>query len=122
MRWFRKNVWVGSRLALLALTVQVIFSFSHVHFDRSTTAPSAFALLANSGDGDSGSPAAPATKHDPLCAVCVLIQMAAASVHAVAPVLDVPQRVDRSPPDTSIALQLSASPHDSFSARAPPFA
>ena len=32
MRWFRTNVRFGSRLALLALAVQIALSFVHAHF------------------------------------------------------------------------------------------
>src|SRR5262245_14272603 len=121
MRWFRKNIWVGSRAALLALAVQ-LFCFSHVHLELSSTAPSTFASLADSGPDDNRSPTTPAPKHDPFCVVCVLIQMAGNAVHAAAPVLDDLQRFGWSPPNTSVALQLFASPRGSFSARAPPFA
>src|SRR5262245_30697028 len=110
MHWFRKNIWVGSRAALLALAIQFIFSFAHVHPDFSSTESPAVGVLANSGHDHGGSPAAPSSKHDPFCAVCVLIQMAAATVAAAAPVLDVPQWFDCSLANPTVCLRLFAVP------------
>ena len=39
MKWFRSNVRHGSRLALLALAIQVLLSFGHLHASGAQAAP-----------------------------------------------------------------------------------
>ena len=39
MNWFRSNVRHGSRLALLALAIQVLLSFGHLHASGAQAAP-----------------------------------------------------------------------------------
>jgi hypothetical protein len=39
MKWFRSNVGLGSRLALLALAVQFVLSFGHFHSSIAQAAP-----------------------------------------------------------------------------------
>src|SRR5437667_2470260 len=39
MNWFRSNVRHGSRLALLALAIQIVLSFGHLHTSGAQAAP-----------------------------------------------------------------------------------
>ncbi|MBR0800274.1 DUF2946 family protein [Bradyrhizobium jicamae] len=39
MKWFRANIRQGSRLALLALAIQFVLSFGHVHESHARAAP-----------------------------------------------------------------------------------
>ena len=48
MKWFRSNIRLGSRLALLALAIQFLLSFGHFH-GGSASAASALADAKQSG-------------------------------------------------------------------------
>ena len=39
MKWFRRNIRTGSRLALFALALQFVLSFGHFHFNAAQAAP-----------------------------------------------------------------------------------
>ena len=39
MKWFRRNIKTGSRLALFALALQFVLSFGHFHFNTAQAAP-----------------------------------------------------------------------------------
>ena len=39
MKWFRKHIKTGSRLALFALAIQFALSFGHFHFDPARAGP-----------------------------------------------------------------------------------
>jgi hypothetical protein len=89
MRWFRSNMQFGARLALIALTLQLVLTFGHVHAQVPSTD---LALLSNAvAPGGSGS-------HDPAdrgvadsdCPTCALIQLVGTSTPALAPTLPLP--------------------------------
>src|SRR5438309_504334 len=98
MRWFRSHVRFGARLALFALTVQFVLSFTHVHLDDGPpVAASKLASLtgvapASDNDIDSGAPSKPHPNSlaDDHCAICTLIQMAGASPPPALPQLPLP--------------------------------
>ena len=126
MRWFRSNIRFGSRLALLALTIQIVLSFGHVHFDGLTPA-SAKAMPLAIVDA---SPAAVLSTSSPNhksngsvdfdCPICVLIQMASTSAPSAPPVLPLPAFFSLFRLEVSVEMALAASPHFLFQARAPP--
>jgi hypothetical protein len=127
MRWFRSNIRVGSRLALLALAVQFVLSFSHVHLsDLGLTGAKAAAAVTASGAGAAApdKPATPTQKSDgpidPGCAICGLIQLAATSTPSEAPALLLPARLGHVRLEVPAQLALVATSHYSFQARAPP--
>jgi hypothetical protein len=127
MRWFRSNIRVGSRLALLALAVQFVLSFSHVHLsDLGLTAAKAAAAVTASGAGAAtpDKPATPTQKSDgpvdPGCAICGLIQLAATSTPSEAPALLLPTRLGQSRLDARADFALASSQPIRFRARAPP--
>src|SRR4051794_703024 len=92
MRWFRSRVRSGASLALVALAIQFVVSFAHVHIPGAGTGPvtgsAGWALgapLAGRSTTDTGgAPPAPSKPHlkglagDP-CAICTLIQMSGAT-------------------------------------------
>lgn len=121
MRWFRKNVQLGSRLALLALAIQFVLSFSHVHLDGLARAQAFPAYATAFGDDGRDAPQAPAANHDPFCAVCASIQLAGSLICADAPVLDLPA-LSFVKPETLRARPVAATPCSQFNARAPPLA
>jgi hypothetical protein len=104
---------LGARLGLLALVLQLVLSFGHVH-------PLPSAVAAISAPAGSGEPDLPLAGDD--CAICASIAAFAAA--------DLPRQADLVPP-TSIAQILApvsaarehrAAPIFHFSSRAPPSA
>ena len=96
MRWFRSNIRVGSRLALMALAVQFVLSFSHVHLSELGLGAAKAAATVTAGVAGAATPdkaGAPTQKSDgpsdPGCAICGLIP----DPHAMATdVLSITQR------------------------------
>ena len=120
MRWVRTHIGLGSRLALVALAVQLVLSFAHVHVaDLGRTQAVAASLPAGSGGAPAQKPDGPV---DPGCAVCALIQLAATAAPSAAPALPsvVPPGHDR--PAASDQVVLAAPAQLLFRARAPPAA
>ena len=92
MHWFRSNRYFGARLALIALALQFVLAFGHVHLAlqgqaaadqelSSTSAPS------GGSDTSDRKPNGPAELD---CPVCALIHLSAAATPAVAPILPLP--------------------------------
>src|ERR1700722_301732 len=108
MKWFRSNVQHGSRLALLALAVQLVLSFGHFHglaaqaaqTIQSAAAPTDLSqgLAAPDAAAASDQRQAPAS-HDsdqPYdgCAICAVMAMAGTVLFATPPPLLLPQAVE----------------------------
>jgi hypothetical protein len=92
MRWFRVNRKSGGRLALLALAVQLVLSFGHIH--REDIYGPTHPALANALAAPSNSPQSPAdqpSKHtDDYCAICATISLLSNSFVTAAPQLPLP--------------------------------
>jgi hypothetical protein len=122
MRWFRANTRFGSRLALAALAIQVLLSFSHIEVCDFGASPAKAATLAvgsaPSGPGKNG----PTDKSDrpASCPICALIQLAATATPSVPPALPLPMTPGHIRPEASDQLVLAASAQFPFRARAPP--
>ena len=109
MKWFRKHLKHGSRLALFALAIQFALSFGHFHSFAAQAAPAiATGLtqadldhaksLATGGTAAEASqkqrPAAPDTDHSAdACAICAVISLASNMLFATPPLLQLPQAV-----------------------------
>ena len=129
MRRLRSRMGLGSWSALFALTIQLVLSFGHLHFDgispRFTLAPLALRWAVQPPATLLDVPAAP-TKHKPasladdFCAICSVMRFA--GVPAAAPVLPLPIRGAGILLDVSVGFVLATSPHLLFRARAPPHA
>jgi hypothetical protein len=117
MRWFRRNRRLGSRIALVAIAVQLALSFAHLHLDGIGLTPTA-ALAAAVVDAQ-----LPSDKPDGLpardCPTCALLQMAGASLPAAPPPLPLPT-VLRSYFATFDAFLLTSQHCSACRARAPP--
>jgi hypothetical protein len=120
MRWFRTHIGLGSRLALVALAVQLVLSFAHVHVADPGRAQSVAASL----PAGAGGPAAPKSDGpvDPGCAICGLIQLAATGTPSAAPALPLLAAPGHIRPDAADQPRLAASAQVLFRARAPPAA
>src|SRR5215470_9011362 len=83
MHWFRTNIRLGARLALLALAVQVVLSFGHVHFYGFGLAAAKAAPAVVAQGQNAVVPGKPAPIHksdgssDVDCAICALLQVSA---------------------------------------------
>ncbi len=123
MQWIRKKLSFGSRLALLALAIQLALSFGHVHPDDvRTVSPAA---VANLQTPESGSGKAPTdgdrnhAGHD-FCAICAALSLTSSSVLPTVALLVTPaaHRVDWA--DDDHARRILSAQYFPFQARAPP--
>jgi hypothetical protein len=136
MKWFRKHLKHGSRLALFALAIQFALSFGHFH---AVTAQAASAIatglaqadldFANSlATQDTASkaeqkqrPATPDTDHAAdTCAICAVISLANNVLFATPPLLQLPQAVELLYLTTDAEFAHLNSLHPAFQSRAPP--
>ncbi len=112
MKWFRSNIRYGSRLALLALAMQFVFSFGHFHGltaqaaaatvqSNATQADVSFGTSGTSQADAAAEPAVPPgsshdrdqRSHDP-CAICAVMALANAALFGTPPILLLPQAVE----------------------------
>src|SRR5439155_22439062 len=96
MVWVRSHLPLGSRLALLALGIQLALSVVHAHFAVAGGLIAAAATVAEEGaasaaaadrsdsSGKSNQPS------DVFCPVCALIQLAAITLPSAPPALELP--------------------------------
>ncbi len=108
MKWFRKHVKAGSRLAVFALAVQLVLSFGHLHGHE---AHAASAIRSGAAPGDLADTGGDATAgqvtqqrspadHDPgrqsgdACAICAVVAMANAVLQSPPPLLLLPQALE----------------------------
>ena len=118
MRWVRQNLRIGSHLALFALAIQLVLSFSHVHLDGLNLAPRQ--VVVQTADHP-GAPSPEGPNHDALCPICLSIQLAGATLQPAPPVLLLPEPVEWTPPAATAAFA-AAWTTSSFNARGPPLA
>jgi hypothetical protein len=122
MHWFRSRLRLGSCIALLALALQLVLAFGHVHLDG--IGGHASARIEALG----GTAPAPASNDTPdvaddYCAICALIHFAGALVPTeLPPSLPLPVVFARWYPDAAATPELPISTPAYFAARAPPVA
>jgi len=88
MKWFRTHIQHGSKLALLALAIQMVLSFGHFHAETARAA-SVDSIIESVQLPDS-SPA-PHRHAADACDICAVMAQAAAALVATPPVLQLPQ-------------------------------
>ena len=87
MKWFRTHIRNGSRLALVALAVQLVLSFGHFHADPARAAGTA-TVSVQLPDNTSHAP----DQHPAdACAICAVMAQAGTVLAATPPVLPLPQ-------------------------------
>jgi hypothetical protein len=122
MVWVRGNRRVGAWLGLLALALQLIVSFGHIHLSD-IAIPQAAAAAALADSAAAPNPGTPANRHHgtpDICAICVALNLTASSVVPTAASLVLPFVFTQAwLPDSEAAL-VSSEPHLFFQARAPP--
>ncbi len=128
MKWFRRKIRTGSRLALFALALQFVLSFGHFHFDATQAASSIQALVevAHALDADAARARQQPANHDDHqpsnepCAICAVVSMANQIALATPAALPLPDAVEL------LSLPAGTDParpgvqRASFRARAPP--
>jgi hypothetical protein len=133
VKWFRKHVKHGSRLALFALVIQFALGFGHFHaiaapaiataltqadLDHAPAivAPNAaFETAQQPSNHDTDQPADP-------CAICAVISLANTLVFSAPPLLLLPQAVELLYLTTDAEFAHLKSVHPAFQSRAPPAA
>ena len=137
MKWFRKHVKHGSRLALLALAIQFVLSFGHFHGITAQAAPAiqtgltqadlAYAKGIAAQDtareaAQQPQPSAPDTDRQPAdaCAICAVIALAHNVLLASSPLLLPPRAAERLYVTTDAEFVHPGPAHPAFQSRAPP--
>ena len=134
MKWFRKHLKHGSRLALFALAIQFGLSFGHFHALSARAAP-AIATGLTQADLDyalapqqtlseaakTQQPSSPDTDHTAdACAICAVISLANNVLFATPPLLQLPQAVELLYLTVDAEFAHLNSLHPAFQSRAPP--
>jgi hypothetical protein len=120
MDWWRSKRRSGAGLALLALLVQIVLSFGHLHL-QDLRAPETVAVAQAAQPDTSQHHPSPALPDDD-CPICMAMHMAAAGVVAAPPAIAVPtafSRIDRAAPT---APDVAVARYILFRTRAPPTA
>jgi hypothetical protein len=119
MRWFRTNRQIGARLALIAVVLQLVLTFGHVHVP-SAALSSAVLISQSNGTAPQGPDHNGRPGSD--CPTCALIQLSAISAPSVAPQLPLPWAIDFVTVQPYTELAPATALRASFQARAPPAA
>ena len=130
MKWFRRHIKTGARLALFALAVQLVLSFGHFHFDA---ARADVQIGLSDVDLSSVAGVAPAEASQPQpdhhdsdrhpgqnCAVCAVLSLAGNMLLSTPPVLLLPEAVDLLYRVTDAEFTHLNSARLPFQSRAPP--
>ena len=131
MKWFRRHIKTGSRLALFALTLQFALSFGHFHWDA---AQAATALRSQTGvtHEQAVAPDAAIQAHQPPsghddgqpanepCAICAVMSMASQMLFATVALLPLPDAIEQSFLVTDADFALPGFSQSAFRSRAPP--
>lgn len=136
MKWFRKHLKHGSRLALFALAIQFVLSFGHFHAVTAQAAPAITAGLAQADLDYARSLATPGTSSEAAktqqpstpdsdraadaCAICAVISLANNVLFATPPLLQLPQAVELLYLTTDAEFANLSSLRQAFQSRAPP--
>jgi Protein of unknown function (DUF2946) len=115
MTWVRSNIRLGARAALLALVVQLVFSFGHFHAVTAQVAPSIQSTQ------QLPAPAPDSDQHpDDFCAICAVIALASTAMAAAPPALPTPQAIELPRRTTNTAFLHLYATRTAFQSRAPP--
>lgn len=137
MKWFRKHIKTGSRLALFALAIQFALSFGHFHPLAAQATPAIPTGISQADLAYIGTSAAPeaaqqtANKQQPSnpdgdqhpadsCAICAVISLAHNVLFSTPPALLLPQAVEFLYRTTDAEFVHLNSAHHAFQSRAPP--
>src|SRR5450631_3331771 len=120
MRWFRSKMQFGSRLALVALALQIVLTFGHVHSFVPAAVDTALSSAVAASDGSSSRDPSRNGLADFDCPICALINLAGTSTLSVAPDLLNTASVDFVTLRPRPELASATAPYFQPKARAPP--
>jgi hypothetical protein len=133
MKWFRRHLEHGSRLALFALAIQFALSFGHFHALAASAittgltqadldyAQTIAAKASSSEVAKTQQPSKPDTDHPAdACAICAVISLANNVLFATPPLLQLPQAVELLYLTVDAEFIHLNSLHPAFQSRAPP--
>src|SRR5262245_42720612 len=120
MRWFRANVRVGTWCALVAMALQLVLTFGHVH--ASVNSAASLRLPAQDLFSPTDGPRVPLKPLIDHCATCAVIHMAGAGVPPAAISLPLPDPVAAANLTFSITPEPTSSKPVRVNARGPPLA
>ncbi|MEH2480154.1 hypothetical protein V1282_003511 [Nitrobacteraceae bacterium AZCC 2146] len=103
MKWFRRHIKHGSRLALFALAMQLVPSFGHFHpieaqatglrADVASPATPAVASKAAVSSPQQRLPSHPGSDPNDYCEICADLALAGTALFSTPPVLELPQAI-----------------------------
>ena len=129
MKWFRRHIKTGSRLALFALAVQFALSFGHFHANAApaiqtalTDADLAYAQGVAAAEASQPQPANHDTDRLPIdaCAICAVIALGSNLLLSTPPLLLLPQAIEFLYLATDAEFVHLNSARVAFQPRAPP--
>lgn len=127
MKWFRRHIKTGSRLALFALAIQFALSFGHFHFDPARAGALTYIGLASvegsaPAETSRPQPAQHDSDHQPAapCAICAMLMLAGNLVLSPPPALFLPEAAELRYLATDTELARHSSARLPFQPRAPP--
>jgi hypothetical protein len=130
MKWFRRNIKTGSRLALFALALQFVLSFGHSHFNAAQAAPKIHAQTdlayaqGLAAEAPSQVQQQPSSHDDPPsgepCAICAVMSMANQMLFATPALLLLPGAIELLFLVTDAEFAHLGSLWPAFQSRAPP--
>ena len=131
MKWFRRHIKTGSRLALFALSLQLVLSFGHFHWDAAQAATALQSQTALAQDQGVATDTAIQTQQQPSghddgqptnepCAICAVMSMASQMLFATVALLPLPDAIEQSFLVTDADFALPGFSQSAFRSRAPP--
>src|SRR5262245_33529979 len=129
MSWFRSHARLGSCVALLALALQLVLSFGHLHrsdiVGHGATAPAAATSIIAALLDEDATPSTDRASHDhedEYCAIYAIAALIGSAQQAEPPALPVPLALTSAPPPPAIEASRYEPSHRLARARAPPLA
>jgi hypothetical protein len=121
MGWIDRHKRHGIVLALLALALQMVVAFGHVHLRGLTQQATATIAQRNAAQANSQTPQIPGDNDD-YCAVCASIFLASTGFTPAPPLLPPPAAFARVEHHFNAVAPLGQRQHLAFRSRAPPVA
>jgi hypothetical protein len=122
MGWVCRHRRHGAVLALIALALQIVVAFGHVHLHALAQSPHASAQHVALADTKSHAPVQIPADNDDYCAICASIFLASSAFAPAPPQLLVPANFQRVEHSLKSARPLADSLRLAFRSRAPPVA
>jgi hypothetical protein len=120
MRWFRDNIGHGSWLALVALAINVVLSFGHIHAIGGHRSERGL-ILAHIASPDSQTPDhSDDSKTDDLCPICMATAAIGTALAPTPPALPVEFAEVAIGPAIEHTVAIPPAPRAAFQSRGPP--